>query len=178
MTGRRGISPPKRSIRSSTPPSASPEVYLRVVSGGTSYSQSRLAFYPYTQVIGAICTSAPVRSSTPLSGGFNLPRRRSTGFGYPTDDSWRAHHAPHPCGLRACCFRYGFPPSGLTSPSVRTPWPVFLNGRRNAAPPCGFVAFTPRQSAAAWFQALCTSRQGYFATFAHATTALSVSGRV
>ncbi len=96
MTGRRGISPPKRPIRSSTPPSTSPEVYLRVVSRGTSYSRSRLAFYPYAQVIGAICTSAPVRSSTSLSGGFNLPRRRSTGFGYPTNDSWRAHHAPHP----------------------------------------------------------------------------------
>ena len=70
------------------------EVYLRVVSRGTSYCRSRLAFHPYAQIIQAICTSALVRSSTSLWGGFNLSRHRSTGFGYPTNDSKRAHSVP------------------------------------------------------------------------------------
>ena len=47
-----------------------------------------------------ICTSIPVRSSTSLSRGFNLPRHRSTGFGYPTNDSRRAHLVPR--ALRRC----------------------------------------------------------------------------
>jgi hypothetical protein len=38
-----------------------------------------------------------------------------------------------------------------------------------------FVAFTPYQAVTIWFQALCTSRQGYFSTFTQATSALSVS---
>ncbi len=41
-----------------------------------------------------------------------------------------------------------------------------------------FVAFTPYQAITAWFQALCTSRQGYFSTFTQATSALSVSGSI
>ena len=80
----------------STPPSTSSEVYLRVVSRGTSYIRSRLAFHPYAQVIRTICTSVPVQSSTSLSEGFNLPKHRSTGFGSRTNDSSRAHDAPHP----------------------------------------------------------------------------------
>ena len=80
----------------STPPSTSSEVYLRVVSRGTSYSRSRLAFHPYAQVIRVICTSTPVQSSTSLSEGFNLPTHRSTGFGYRTNDSSRAHDASRP----------------------------------------------------------------------------------
>lgn len=71
-----------------------------------------MAFYPYAQVIGAICTSASVRSSTSLSGGFNLPRRRSTGFGYPTNDSWRAHHAPGPKAA-GMSLSLRLPPSGV-----------------------------------------------------------------
>ncbi len=42
----------------------------------------------------------------------------------------------------------------------------------------GFFASTPYQLIAAWFQALLTSRQGYFSVFTRATTALSVSSRI
>src|SRR2546422_9981587 len=41
-----------------------------------------------------------------------------------------------------------------------------------------FVAFAPCTSVTVWFQALFTSRQGHFSAFTHATSALSVSGRV
>ena len=119
----------------STPPSTSCEIYLRVVSEGTSYCRSRLAFHPYAQVIRTICTSVPVRSSTSLSKGFNLPKHRSTGFGYPTNDLRRAHRVPgvlRPCGhfafASASYFQY------LTSPLIGTPWAVIRNGRYNAAP--------------------------------------------
>ena len=78
----------------------SAEVCLRAVSRGTSYYRSRLVFRPYTQVIQTICTSVLVRASTLLPKGFTLPRHRSTGFGYPTIDSRRAHLAPRlRCGL-------------------------------------------------------------------------------
>src|SRR3989304_3730733 len=80
------------------PPSA--ETELRLISGGTSYPRPRLAFHPYAQVNRVICTATSGRSSTSLSEGFNLPRHRSTGFGYLTDDSSRAHDVPRPCGLR------------------------------------------------------------------------------
>ena len=66
-----------------------------------------MTFHPYTQVIRKICTSLSVQSSTFLSKGFNLPRHRSTGFGYPSIDSRRAHLVPHPCGLRTCWFPSG-----------------------------------------------------------------------
>ena len=135
MTRCRGLSPPKHPISISTAPSASAEVYLRVVSGGTSYFRSRLAFHPYTQVIGKICTSLPVRASTLLSKGFTLPTHRSTGFGYPTNDLSRAHDAPR---LTRRLRAFGFPTDArfyrLTSPLVRTPWPVFRNGRYDTAP--------------------------------------------
>ena len=36
--------------------------------------------------------------------------------------------------LRACCFRSGFVPTYLTSPLVRTPWPVIRNGRYDTGP--------------------------------------------
>jgi hypothetical protein len=42
-----------------------------------------------------ICTSTPVRSSTYLSTGFNLPTLRSIGFGSSTCDFGRAHPVPH-----------------------------------------------------------------------------------
>ena len=117
---------PKSRYRCSTAPSISAEVYLRVVSRGTSYSRPRLAFHPYAQVIRKICTSLPVRSSTPLWGGFNLPAHRSTGFGSPTNDSTRAHVAPRK--LRAVGFPMASGMIPLTSPLVRTPWPVIQNG--------------------------------------------------
>ena len=150
------------------------EVYLRVVSRGTSYCRSRLAFHPYAQIIQAICTSALVRSSTSLWGGFNLSRHRSTGFGYPTNDSKRAHSAPRNKLLRTI----GFPTASgmipLTSPLIRTPWPVIRNGRQNTE----LRSFMPCQPVAVWFQALCTSRQGYFSTFSHLTSSLSVSSNI
>ena len=102
---------------------------------GTSYYRSRLAFHPYTQVIQTICTSVLVRSSTQFSPGFNLPTHRSTGFGYPTNDSRRAHLVPHHTKwLRT----FGFPKAPwmihLTSPLIGTLWPVIRNGRYNAGP--------------------------------------------
>jgi len=136
LTGHRRVSPPKRPISRSTPPSASSEVQLRLVSRGTSHSRPRLAFHPYAQVIRVICTSTSVRTSTPLSGGFILPRHRSTGFGYRTHDSTRAHAAPRP--LRGCAhvaFASASLFERLTSPWIRTPWPVIHNGRYDAAPP-------------------------------------------
>lgn len=92
----------------STPSSTSPKTYLRVVSGGTSYFQSRLAFHPYAQVIRAICTSAPVRTSTLLSKGFILPTYRSTGFGYRFID-YREHTSfLTPYRVANIRFPYGF----------------------------------------------------------------------
>ena len=82
----RSLSTANLLIGRSTSPSISTEVYLRVVSGGTRYCRPRLAFNPYTQVIQTICTSVLVRSSTQFSLGFNLLRRRSTGFGSSTND--------------------------------------------------------------------------------------------
>jgi|GEM_PF-3535403 hypothetical protein len=83
-----------------------------------------------------ICTSTPVRSSTYLSAGFNLPTLRSIGFGSPTHDYRRAHLVPPRfpgCGpsvsLRFCRF------NGLTSPWIRTPWPVVQNGRMDPVSP-------------------------------------------
>jgi len=129
LTGHRRISPPQCPISSSTPSSASSEVQLRLVARGTSYSRPRLAFHPYAQVIRVICTSTSVQSSTLLSKGFNLPRHRSTGFGCRTNDSSRAHDVPRAlrrCGLVA--FATASPVEGLTSPLIRTPWPVIHNG--------------------------------------------------
>lgn len=64
----------------------------------------------------------------------------------------------------------------LASPLTITPWPVIRNGRRYAAPFRG--AFTHRQAVAVWFQVLFRPRQRLFSAFTHATTALSVSGRI
>ena len=135
LTRHRRISPPKHPISRSTPPSTSSEVQLRLVSRGTSYPRPRLAFHPYAQVIRVICTSTSVRSSTPLSEGFNRPRHRSTGFGFRTHDSSRAHDAPRP--LRGCAhvaFAAASHVQWLTSPWIRTPWVVFQNARHDAAP--------------------------------------------
>ena len=44
------------------------------------YHVFRLAFDYYTQVRGASCISATLRSSTLVSQGFNLPTHRSTRF--------------------------------------------------------------------------------------------------
>src|SRR3989337_168090 len=113
----------------------STETQLRLVSRGTSYSRPRLAFHPYAQVNRVICTSTSVRPSTHLSVGFGRPRHRSTGFGARTHDSSRAHDAPRPlrgCALVAFATASHF--KWLTSPWIRTPWPVFQNGRYDAAP--------------------------------------------
>ena len=108
LAGCRGLSAPKHPISISTTPSISAEIYLRVVSRGTSYFQFRLAFHPYTQVIRAICTSAPVRTSTLLSKGFILLRYRSTGFGYRFND-YREHTSSlTPYRAANIRFPYGF----------------------------------------------------------------------
>lgn len=78
-----------------------------------------------------ICTSTPVRSSTYLSAGFNLPTLRSIGFGSSTDDFGRAHPVPQalrPCGLSVSLRLRPFV-RALASPSIETPWPVIQNGR-------------------------------------------------
>src|SRR5256712_4256781 len=135
LTGHRRISPPKHPISSSTPWPTSAEVQLRLISGGTSHSRPRLAFHPYAQLIRVICTSTPVQPSTRLSAGFSLARHRSTGFGHRTHDSSRAHDAPR--ALRRCAhvaFASAPRVERLTSPWIRTPWPVIHNGERDAAP--------------------------------------------
>lgn len=83
------------------------------------------------------------------------------------------HTSPLTKKVAGCWFPYGFEDVFLTSPLIRTPRPVFLNGRYDTA-----YAFMPYQFDAVWFQALCTSRQRYFSAFTHVTTALSVSGRI
>jgi len=112
--------------------SISSEIYLRVVSGGTSYCQSRLVFCPYTQLIRTICTSAPVRSSTPLSWGFNLATHRSAGFGSRGNDYRRAHLVP--CCLRTLAFATATGLKPLTSPLPGTPWVIIQNERQDIAP--------------------------------------------
>jgi hypothetical protein len=77
-----------------------------------------------------ICTSTPVRSSTYLSTGFNLPTLRSIGFGSSTCDFGRAH--PVPYALRRCGLSVSLRLSSLrslASPQIETPWPVIQNGR-------------------------------------------------
>ena len=86
-------------------------------------------FHPYAQVIRTICTSEPVRSSTFLSEGFNLPTHRSTGFGSPANDLRRAHLAPRAirhCGhslslwLRCCHLNLAIDRNSLARFSKRT----------------------------------------------------------
>jgi hypothetical protein len=125
-----------------------------------------------------ICTSIRLRASTPISRGFALPRPRSAGFGYSMHDLTRAHADPR------CLRSIGFPTApavnALASPYTKTPWGVIHNERTDTAPPAyaGFVAFMPVLPVTSWFHALCTSLPGYFAAFAHATIALSVSGSI
>jgi hypothetical protein len=121
------------------------DLCLRTVSGGTSYCQSRLAFFPYTQVTPKICTSLRLPTSTPISRGFIVPRHRSAGFGYSMIDLTRAHADPG--YLRS----FGFPAApamiALASPTTKTPWGVIHNERTDTAPrPYGrVVAVMPRQ---------------------------------
>ena len=87
-----GFTPTHHAYSNSTTRSTSPETILRDPLEGTSHFRSRLAFYPYTRVRGTSCTSEPLRSSTALSNGFNLLRRRSNGFGLPVRGSVRSYH--------------------------------------------------------------------------------------
>ena len=145
MTRYRVLSNPVYRISRSTPLSFSTEVYLRVVSGGTSHSQSRLAFHPYAQVIRTICTSEPVQSSTCLSTSFNLPTHRSIGFGYPSNDlGERTLTLVHRSVLRPFAFAAATRMTRLTSPLNRTPWPVFQHGRQDTAFPAFAVATLSR----------------------------------
>ena len=159
LAGHRGISPPKCPIGRSTPSSISSEIYLRVVSGGTSYVQFRLAFHPSTQINPVICTSTRVRSSTQVSLGFNLSTPRSTGFGSLTDDYRRAHLVPGPCGLRTCRFPCGSlvnPISLAIDPNSLARYSKRIIRRRSTL--SSFFPCTPYITVTAWFQALCTSR--------------------
>ena len=90
-----------------------------------------------------ICTSTPVRSSTYLSTGFNLPTLRSIGFGSSTCDFGRAHPVPHT--LRCCGLSVSLRLSSLrslASPQIETPWPVIQNGRMDPVS----TAFRPLRS--------------------------------
>jgi hypothetical protein len=129
LAGCRGLSAPKHPISISTTPSTWAEIYLRVVSRGTSYFQFRLAFHPYTQVIQAICTSALVRTSTLLSKGFILPTHRSTGFGYRFNDfrehtasltPYRAADIRFPCGFAIESLNLAIEQNSLARFSKRT----------------------------------------------------------
>ena len=141
----------------------------------------RLAFNPYTQVIRTICTSEPVRSSTYLSAGFNLPTLRSIGFGSSTYDFGRAHPVPRPlrgCGLsvslrlRPCGLSLAIDRNSLARYSKRTHGSC-VHGLAAAS----FLGDLMRLIVS-WFQALFTSLPRYFSAFAHATIALSVSGSI
>ena len=70
-----------------TTTSTSPRVCLRAASERTSDFPSRLVFCPYTQLIGANCTSVTFRASTALSNSFTLARHRSRDFRYYPRDS-------------------------------------------------------------------------------------------
>lgn len=102
------------------------------------------------------CTSIPLRSSTGVSPGFDLLRRRSPAFGLRIRGSARRYHAvprrkrsaggyrirvPHlvpakrhsGCGLSVSLCHNGL--YRFNSPRLRTPRPVILDGTRNAAWP-------------------------------------------
>ena len=100
-----------------------------------------------------ICTSTPVRSSTYLSAGFNLPTLRSIGFGYSTHDFGRAHPVPgalRRCGQSVCLRLWSL--RTLTSPWIETLWPVIQNGRMDPVSTGLAARFVPLGPHAAYRQ--------------------------
>lgn len=81
--------------------------------------------------------------------------------------------------MRACRFRFGSPRRAVNlavDQNSLARYSQRITRRRSIL--SDFVAFAPCTSVTVWFQALFTSRQGHFSAFTHATTALSVSGRI
>src|SRR2546425_565982 len=81
--------------------------------------------------------------------------------------------------LLACRFRFGSPRRAVNlavDQNSLARYSQRITRRRSIL--SDFVAFAPCTSVTVWFQALFTSRQGHFSAFTHATSALSVSGRV
>ena len=79
------------SSRSLDPSSALPpqdyiEAVPKYISGRTSYLRVRLAFYPYPQVIPALCTVHGFGPPPRYYRGFNLPMGSSPGFGSNPDN--------------------------------------------------------------------------------------------
>jgi len=65
----------------------------------------RLVFRPYTQIRRTICTSVPLRSSTRVSPGFNLPKHSSSPFGSQQICSYSNLHPRDRIG-RLCPLRF------------------------------------------------------------------------
>lgn len=139
-----------------------------------------MVFRPYTGVIPEFCTTSWVGTSTPLSWGFILPRHRSTPFGSPSNDSRRTHRGPHtPKGAATGRFPYGYPLNTVNLAIGQNSLVLFS---KSTAERCSTAERLRRLHAPHTcpylHSGLCTSRQGYFSTFPHGTTTLSVSGRV
>lgn len=122
-TGFLWLPPLREPIGSSTAPSISAEVYLRVVSGGTSYRRFRLVYRPYAQIRRVICTSTSLRSST-------LHYRASTcpGIDQPASGLAPVTSRDLTGPLVSCGLSLSLRLPQLTSPLTQIPWPVFQNG--------------------------------------------------
>lgn len=64
------------------------------ISAGTSYLVTRLVSRRSSRFAGAICTSAPLRASVPISQDFPPSGSRSSPFGYRRGDAARASREP------------------------------------------------------------------------------------
>lgn len=99
----------------------------------------------------------PVRTSTPLSGSFVLPRIRSTGFESQSSDLRTFTRRPSRLApLRTIAFAAvacGSP--HLTSPLPCSPWPVFQNVRYDA------VALQPFGAVLSYHRAVSDSFQRF-----------------
>jgi len=156
-----GRSPPVlRAVGLYRPPSSARPAILKEISRGTSYQATRLVSRRHARLgRDAICTSAPLRASTPLSRGFAPGTRRSSPFGYQRVDSgWPSwvdfagapggrprplrRRDPRPSfSLRGGAGALAPPPP---SPTRRTPRFVLQDERRAPPPPEGE---TPRARA-------------------------------
>lgn len=135
------------------------------ISAGTSYLVTRLVSRRSSRFAGAICTSAPLRASVPISQDFPPSGSRSSPFGYRRGDAARGIPGAEARPAREnelsrldawarvrARFRYVREVSSLwDSSSRRTPRTVFQDGRR-ARRPLGSRR-NPGRSGAASFRA-------------------------
>ena len=113
--------------------------------------------------------TAPLLASTGFYPHFTMPWIRSTGFWSHPSDSRRFHTA-----LLIACELVAFAAASslneLTLPLRHTPWHVIPNVRHKPLGPCRSMSIR--------FQALLTPCQGFFSTFPHGTSMLSVLRRI